>query len=69
MNYPLDFTKNNGVTAAGIAAYRGSHRILKQLCDAGADINITSKQGIGPLYLAIKQHNNECIKLLVEAEA
>lgn len=54
MKYPLNYTKNNGVTALGIASFRGNIKILNLLYEAGADINITSKQGAGPLYLAIK---------------
>jgi hypothetical protein len=54
MKYPLNYTKNNGVTAVGIAAFRGNLKILNLLYLAGADLNITSKHGAGPLYLAIK---------------
>ncbi len=54
IKYPLDYTKNNGVTAVGIAAYRGNLKILDLLYRAGADINLTSKTGAGALYLAIK---------------
>ena len=54
MRYPLDYAKNNGVTAVGIAAYKGLLNILEELIDAGADIFQTSKNGIGPLYMAIK---------------
>src|SRR3569833_3153447 len=35
----------------------------------GADINITSKNGIGSLYLAIKANNIECVRYLVERKA
>lgn len=54
IKYPLDYTKNNGVTAIGIAAYRGNLKILDLLYRAGADINLISKTGAGALYLAIK---------------
>lgn len=37
--YPLDQTKDNGVTAAGIAAHSGDIMILKALVEGGADIN------------------------------
>lgn len=39
------------------------------LFKAGADINITSKNGIGPLYLAIKSNAIDCVKYLVERKA
>ena len=39
------------------------------LYKAGADINILSKQGIGPLYLAIKANKLECAKFLIERKA
>ena len=56
IKYPLNYTKNNGVTAVGIAAYKGNIKIMDMLYKAGADINQTSKHGAGPLYLAIKQN-------------
>jgi ankyrin repeat protein len=53
----------------GIAAYRGNLNILDMLYRAGADINLTSKHGAGPLYLAIKQDQIEIMKYLVERNA
>lgn len=69
IKYPLNYTKHNGVTAVGIAAYRGNLKILDILYRAGADINLTSKHGAGPLYLAIKQDRIEIVKYLVERNA
>jgi hypothetical protein len=43
MHYPLDYTKNNGVTAFGIAAHIGNLKVMDLLYTAGADINLTSK--------------------------
>ena len=54
VHYPLDYTKNNGVTALGIAAFKGKINLLDMLYKAGADINVTAKNGISALYLAIK---------------
>jgi ankyrin repeat protein len=56
IHYPLDYTKNNGVTAVGIAAHKGSIELLDMLYRAGADINFTSKSGIGALFLAVKSN-------------
>lgn len=39
------------------------------LYKAGADINITAKNGIGPLYLAIKSNKLDCVKYLIERKA
>ena len=39
------------------------------LYNAGADINLTSKHGVGPLYLAIKSNKIDCIKYLVDRKA
>lgn len=39
------------------------------LFKAGADINITSSKGIGPLYLAIKSNKIDCAKYLIERKA
>ena len=69
IKYPLNYTKNNGVTAVGIAAYKGNIKIMDMLYKAGADINQTSKHGAGPLYLAIKQNKIDVIKYLVERNA
>ena len=69
VKFPLNYTKNNGVTAVGIAAFRGNLKVLEMLYKAGADINVTSKEGAGPLYLAIKQDRIDCIKYLIERNA
>ena len=57
------------MTAIGIAAYRGNMKILDLLYRAGADLNLTSKTGAGPLYLAIKQDRIEVVKYLIERNA
>lgn len=36
------------------------------LLEAGADPNIVSKEGVGPLFFAIKTQNSEAIRLLIE---
>lgn len=69
MKYPLNNAKNNGVTAVGIAAFKGNLTITDLLYKGGADINLTSKHGAGPLYLAIKQENMDCVKYLIERSA
>jgi len=48
----LDYAKNNGVTALGIASFSGNLKILEMLHKAGADINALSKVGVNPLYLS-----------------
>lgn len=65
MKYPLNYTKNNGVTALGIAAFKGHLKILDMLYRAGADINI----GTSPLYLAIKTDKIDAVKFLIERGA
>jgi len=39
------------------------------LYKAGADINLNNKNGVSPLYLAIKGKRYECVKFLVEHKA
>ena len=57
MKFPLDDEKKNGVTAAGIAAYKGYLHLLQFLDQAGADLLKTGKNtGIGLMYLAIKSN-------------
>lgn len=36
------------------------------MLEAGADPNLVSKDGVGPLFFAIKTQNIEAIKLLIE---
>ena len=69
MGYPLNSTKNNGITALGIAALKGNHKMLLLLISAVADVNCTTKSGIGALYLAIKGNSLNCTKSLVESGA
>ena len=69
MEYPLNETKNNGVTAIGIAAFKGNMHILDMLFNAGADINKANKIGVSPLYLAIKANHLDCVQYLVERNA
>lgn len=66
MKFPLDLQKNNGITAAGIASFKGNLDILRLLHDAGANINFSSKNGISPLYLAIKSCSIDCIQYMLE---
>jgi len=61
MDFPLDFQRDNGVTALGIAVHSGEMSMIKLLVQARADINYVSSApnpGISPLYLAVK-HRNE----------
>lgn len=69
IHYPLDYAKNNGVTAIGIAAFKGDLKILELLYKAGADINLTNMNGVSPLYLAIKGRRFDCAKFLIEHKA
>ena len=69
MKFPLNNTKNNGVTAVGIAAHIGNLQILELLANSGGDINFITRHGVGPLYLAIKQSKLECVRYLVDKGA
>lgn len=39
MKFPLDYTKNNGITAVGIAAFKGNIQMLDLLVNAGASLS------------------------------
>jgi len=65
MKYPLDYLKTNGISALGIAALKGDIRLCKMLVEAGADVNVTSKNGIGALYMALKGSQEACAKYLI----
>ena len=43
MKYPIDVEKNNGVTALGIASYRGNIPLMQKLIDHGANVELTNK--------------------------
>jgi len=69
IKYPLNEPKVNGITALGISAIYGKLNIMKRLQESGADVNLTSPAGIGPLYLAIKARNIDCVRFLIEKGA
>ena len=54
MDFPIDEPKNNGITALGIAAYRGNVPMMQRLFNAGANPLFINKSGIGALYLSLK---------------
>ena len=66
MKLPVDEQKNNGITALGIACFKGHLEILELLHKAGASLNSHTKRGISPLALAIKSKNFECVKYLID---
>ncbi len=51
--YPLDLLTAKGETALALASKKGHLGVVKALHKAGADINKTDKDGIGPLYMSI----------------
>jgi ankyrin repeat protein len=51
------------------AAYKGHTRILKQLLEAGADRNLTDRQGFTALTIAALEGRLDCIELLLAAGA
>ena len=65
MKFPIDITKDNGITALGIASYRGNTTMMERLINAGADPHFLNKQGIGCLYLALKGDKLESTQFLI----
>ena len=68
MEFPLNYPRDNGVTALGIAIHSGDMRIIKLLIQARADINYVSIQpnpGISPLSMAVKHRNEQAAELLL----
>jgi ankyrin repeat protein len=39
LKFPLNYGKNNGVTALGVASFRGNLQVVQMLVDGGADLN------------------------------
>ncbi len=66
LKFPVNEQKNNGITALGIACYKGNAALLEILHKAGAIINSSTKKGISPLALAIKSKSFECVKYLID---
>ena len=65
MDFPLDEVKDNGITALGIAAYRGNVSMMERLVNAGSDPYFTNQKGIGAMYLALKGDKLESIMYLL----
>ncbi len=63
-NFPVDATKKNGVTAAGIAAFRGNIDML-QILSERVDFHFTNNQGIGAMYLAVKGDKVDSVRYLL----
>ena len=64
--FPLNLVTKKGLTATHLAAYYGRIECLKLLLKAKADSNKTSKEGLSPLYFALKNNNMVAVKLLVD---
>jgi ankyrin repeat protein len=62
--FPVDAIKKNGVSAMGIAAYKGSLEMM-DILSSKSDLNFTNLQGIGPMYLAIKGNKPDAIRYLI----
>lgn len=69
MQFPLNLTKHNGLTALSIAISRNQEEIMKLLLQAGADVNHVGKNGLTALYIAIKYKNTHAVKLLLDLGA
>ena len=63
-NFPVDAMKKNGVTAMGIAAYRGNIQMMELLAER-TNLQFVNTQGIGPMYLAVKGNKPDSIRFLL----
>jgi len=60
--FPLNIKRGDGYTPLALAIMNTRDiSISRSLLEAGADPNITSKEGVGPLFFAIKTQNVEAI--------
>ena len=66
MNFPLNNSKSNGLTALSIAIVKNNPEIVKILIDSGADVSHIGKNGVTALYMAMKQNNMKLFKLLLD---
>ena len=51
------------------AVQEGHELCAQELLEAGADVNITSKEGYTALYLAIRNKHYQCVDLLLKYDA
>ena len=66
----IDFTyEEEGWTALGVAAANGHLKIMKELAQAGADINHQSSRGWTPLMLACCNHQDQVVDWLIHQGA
>ena len=63
-NYPVDAMKKNGVTAMGIAAFRGNIKMMELLAEK-SNLQFVNAQGVGPMYLAVKGNKVDSIRFLL----
>ncbi len=56
--------KKNGVTAMGIAAYRGNIQMMELLAER-TNLQFVNSQGVGPMYLAVKGNKTDSIRFLL----
>lgn len=64
--FPIDSITIKGETAIALAAKQGHLGIIKDLIKAGADVNKTDNDGIGPLYLSILHNRETCSEYFIE---
>ena len=65
MSYQLDTPKHNGITALGIASYRGHVHLIEILTKAGANPHLLNHVGIGTMYLALKGDQIQAVECLL----
>lgn len=66
----LNALNEKGNSLMHIAAFRGQELVIRELVNAGADINARNEQNGGrPLHFAIYNNSFGCVNALVEMEA
>jgi ankyrin repeat protein len=65
--FPVNIKRGDGYTPLALAIMNSKDlTIPKLLLEGGADPNLVSKEGVSPLFFAIKTKNLEAIQLLLD---
>jgi len=65
--FPLNIKRGDGYTPLALATMNTRDvSIVRALLEAGTDPNLVSKDGVGPMFFAIKTQNVEAIQLLID---
>jgi len=66
---PIDSINKKGKGLLSMAAFKNALKCMKELLDAGADVNQRDENGMTPLHWAAGMANTKAVRILLEAGA